>query len=344
MEENNKKRWFIVSDIHSFGDILEKTLKQCGFDKNNKNHTLIVCGYIFDRGTKTVKVYNYLKSIPKKRCILIKGNHEQLYMDLLNKYFPEPHDFSNGTVLTFAQIAGYGLDAVYDLRMADSQGLSSMFGDSYDMPKESLDLWRDIKKKVRESEITKWLQSKQWVNYYESDKYIFVHSFIPLIFDNSERGLNEDYCIYYGWTQMFKYKENWREATDLEWSNAAWGCPYKFFDAGLFNQEKEKGKVLVCGHYRCSEFNVHYLNSNENDHSLYFGKNLIAIDATTALSNKINVLIIDEDGKCYDQGGLLEYKKPIPIIETVTLSEEEYKKVVEEEYDKYAHANDVTNY
>ena len=154
-------KYFVVSDIHSFGNILAKTLKKCGFDKRNKNHTLIVCGDVFDRGTDTVKVYNYLKSIPKKRCILIKGNHESLYFDLLKKYYPDSYDFSNGTVLTFAQIAGYGLDTVYDLRTADSQGLCSMFGDKFDMPKEILDIWRDIKKKVRESEITKWLQSKQ---------------------------------------------------------------------------------------------------------------------------------------------------------------------------------------
>ena len=327
-------KYFIVSDIHSFGNILANTLKKCGFDKRNKNHTLIVCGDVFDRGTDTVKVYNYLKSIPKKRCILIKGNHESLYFDLLTKYYPDSYDFSNGTVLTFAQIAGYGLDTVYNLRAADNQGLASMFGDKYDMPKEVLDIWRDIKKKVRESEITKWLQSKQWVNYYELDKYIFVHSFIPLIFKAEEyRGMTEDYCIYNGWTRAFEEKPNWREATNEEWDKAAWGCAYKFFDEGLFNQELKNDKILVCGHYRCSEFNEHYLNDFTDNHNIYFGKNLIAIDATTAWSNQINVLIIDEDGKCYDQNGLLKYKKPHPLIETVTLDEDDYKKYV----------NDVTN-
>lgn len=323
-------KYFVVSDIHSFGNLLERTLKKCGFNKRNKNHTLIVCGDVFDRGLDTIKVYEYLKSIPKKRCILIKGNHESLYFDLLTKYYPDPHDFSNGTVLTFAQIAGYELDAVYDLRTADSQGLSSMFGDKYDMDPKYLDLWRDIKKKVRESEITKWLQSKQWVNYYELDKYIFVHSFIPLTYVG-ERSLSEDYCLYYGWVQYFEFKEDWRNSSNEQWEAASWGCPYKFFDAGLFNKEVENGKVLVCGHYRCSEFNKRYLNREFYD--LYYGKNLIAIDATTALSNKINVFIIDEDGKCYDQNGLLEYKKPYPLIETVTLCPEEWEK----------YKNDVTN-
>jgi len=332
-------KYFVVSDIHSFGNILEKTLKKCGFNKRDKNHTLIVCGDIFDRGLDTIKVYNYLKSIPKKRCILIRGNHESLYFSLLNKYYPESHDFSNGTVSTFVQIAGYDLDVQYDLRYGYHMSYGSYFEYEHIDP-ECKDKWRDIKKKVKESEITKWLQSKQWINYYELDNYIFVHSFIPLKFHEEDyRGFNEDYCIYYGWVQAFEEKPNWRESTNEEWDKATWGCAYTFFDAGLFNQEKVKNKILVCGHYKCSAFNEHYLNIETDD--IYYGKNLIAIDATTALSNKINVLIIDEDGKCYDQNGLLKYKKPIPIIETVTVSPEEYKKLVEEEYQKYA--NDVTN-
>lgn len=118
-------KYFCISDIHSFGNILEKTLKQCGFDKRNKNHTLIVCGDIFDRGFDTIKVYNYLKSIPKKRCILIKGNHESLYFSLLNKYYPEPCDFGNGTVTTFVEIAGYSLDVEYNLRVAAIQAFNT---------------------------------------------------------------------------------------------------------------------------------------------------------------------------------------------------------------------------
>ena len=318
------KKYFIISDVHSFATIMKNSLKKNGYNKKNPDHILIVCGDIFDRGTETMKVYKFLKSIPKSRCILIRGNHESLYFDLLKKYYPDPHDFSNGTVQTFAQIAGYDLDAVYDLRLGDSQGLSSMFGDKYEMDPKYLDLWRDIKKKVQESEVTKWLQSKQWVNYYELDKYIFVHSFIPLTYAG-ERALSEEYCLYYGWVQYFEFEENWRDASDDEWEKSSWGCPYKFFDAGLFDKEKENGKILVCGHYRCSEFNERYLNDFSDNHDIYFGENLIAIDATTAWSNKVNVLVI-EDGICYSNNTKLEIKKPkfdLPKIETVTVKPEE---------------------
>lgn len=310
------KKYFVISDTHSFNKIMRASLRSSGFDKKNPNHILIVCGDIFDRGDDSIGVYNFLRSIPKKRCILIRGNHESLYFSLLKKNYPESHDFSNGTVQTFCQIAGYDSDTVYDLRYGQRIIYGSYF-DREEIDPVCQDLWYSIREDVKKSEITKWLQSKQWINYYELDNYIFVHSFIPLIFEG-DRGLSEDYCLYYGWTQYFKEKSNWRDATDDEWETASWGCPYKFFDAGLFNQELEKNKILVCGHYRCSEFNEHYLNRLE-DHKIYFGKNLIAIDATTARSNQVNVLVIDGD-QCFDQyGELLKELSPLPIIKTETL-------------------------
>ena len=60
-------KYFVISDIHSFATDMKWVLRQAGFNKKNKHHTLIVCGDIFDRGNETLEVYKYLKSIPKKR-------------------------------------------------------------------------------------------------------------------------------------------------------------------------------------------------------------------------------------------------------------------------------------
>lgn len=289
-------RYFVVSDIHSFYKPLKKALREKHFFKKDSSHALIVCGDIFDRGPDTIKVYKFLKTIPKKRCILIKGNHEELYFRLLQKDYPEDYDFSNGTVRTFCHIAAYELSsAEMDPDNTERElwylAGSVMFSEKF--PEEAARAkatWKNIVDAVKHSEITKWLKSDQWVNYYELYNYIFVHSFIPLLW-NQERGLSEDYCIYYGYTQYFDYKFNWRDSSNKEWAKAAWGCAYKFFDAGLFDEEKKNGKVLVCGHYRCSEFNKHYYNIESHD--IYYGKNLIAIDATTALTDTVNVLVID---------------------------------------------------
>jgi hypothetical protein len=318
-------KYFLCSDIHSGYTPLMKSLDKCKFDINNPEHTLVVLGDIFDRLDETVEVYKFLSSIPKERCILIKGNHEHLYFSLLNKSFPDSYDFSNGTVKTFCQIAGYDYDAEHELYYEAQR----CFNWDDEIKPSVKRLWINIRDTVKDNKITKWLKSDQWVNFYEIGNYICVHSFIPLKY-HEERGITEDYAIYYNWTQLFEYIPEWRGASYEQWEKATWGCAYKFFDAGLFKEEVEDGKILVCGHYKCSAFNEHYLNLG--GHDIYYGKNLIAIDATTALSNQVNVLVIDDD-KCYDQNGPLTYKKPCPKIETVTLSSEEYEK----------YKNDVTN-
>jgi hypothetical protein len=196
--KNNVKTWFVVSDIHSFYHELKLALKQAGFRKTNKTHGIIVCGDIFDRGYETLEVYNFLSSLPKYRCILVKGNHESLYFDLLEKSYPDRHDFSNHTVDTFCQIAGKD---IADLHCGKTT-------------------WEEIRSIVADSDVTKWLSSKQWVDYYELDKYIFVHSFIPL---NVKREYIRALYMYTSSqlsSKCFEYDPNWREASREYWEDA----------------------------------------------------------------------------------------------------------------------------
>ena len=138
-------KYFVVSDIHSFYVELKRALDKAGFNKRNKDHTLIVCGDIFDRGPDTLSVYKFLTSIPKKRCILIKGNHELLYEKLLEKKLPESYDFSNHTVDTFCQIAGYDLEIL-------TPEYWCKFGD---IPHERIrQAWQEILTEVKQSPIT----------------------------------------------------------------------------------------------------------------------------------------------------------------------------------------------
>lgn len=306
-------KYFLISDIHSYYTEMKASLDSSGFNKDNPEHILVVLGDVFDRGDETIEVYNFLKSLPEDRCILIRGNHEELFLSLLNRSFPTMSDLDNGTVRTFVDIAGYSLVDIYDIRYA----LALKYNYDTDISSDVRALWIDIKTKVKKSEIVKWLKSKQWRNYYEFDKYICVHSFIPLKC-NPEQGISALSAVYNGWTFMFESLTDWRNATKEEWQLATWGCPYQFFEAGFFNKEKEQGKVLVCGHYGTKHFNDYYLNMPENN-DIYFGKNLIAIDATTAASGQVNVLVIDGNN-CYDQNkNKLEIKKPWPKIETVTV-------------------------
>ena len=307
-------KYFIVSDIHSFYSELKQALDIAGFNKKNKDHTLIVCGDVFDRGNETIALYRFLSSIPKKRCILINGNHEHLYFELLKKQFPDQYDFSNHTVDTFCQIAGYSTEILsrdYWYKLGESE--------PYERIQQA---WKEIRETVRQSKITEWLKSKQWQNYFELDKYIFVHSFIPLVKCDS-------LPAWYINNRRFEYFPAWREtATGLDWYDATWGCPYQQYLDGYFKEEAKKGKILVCGHWVVTDFRQHINNKWSDDTSIYYWENLIGLDCgvwmygnTKEFYHPQNVLVIDNKdfNKLTDQYGTeLEEETSISRIETVT--------------------------
>ena len=67
------KKYFVASDIHGFYTPFIKELNKTGFDLNNEEHILIICGDLFDRGSESLKIYEFIKSLPKERRILIRG-------------------------------------------------------------------------------------------------------------------------------------------------------------------------------------------------------------------------------------------------------------------------------
>ncbi len=142
----SKKRLFCVSDIHGFYDEFIDALNKTGFEKDNKEHLLIVCGDCFDRGSKPIEVMNYLSSLSNK--VLIKGNHETLFTQLCKKEYPDSYDFSNGTYQTINIIGNTFAD-----------GKSSTYKNALTAVKPFFDSMLD---------------------YYETKNYVFVHAYIPV--------------------------------------------------------------------------------------------------------------------------------------------------------------------
>lgn len=281
-----KKVFFFVSDIHSFYTPLIKALNKHGFDINNQDHVLVVLGDVFDRGNETLEVYNFLKSIPKERLILIRGNHELLFIELLSKRFPESYDFSNGTVRTFCQIAGFDekyLDIKYWFKLAYLENKEPY--EYFDMP---YDYWKQVKETIVASDVNKWIQSDEWINYFETPNYIFVHSWIPV-------GSHDGLPAHYLKNRNFEYREDWRNATQTEWEDSTWGCPWMMTKLGL----NKTNKTIVCGHWHTSDFFNHLTKQRKGKYECPLFKSkkwkLIGLDACTVASDKINVLVLNED-------------------------------------------------
>ena len=97
-------KYFVFADVHGFYSILKNELDNAGFDVNNEDHMLISIGDNFDRGPENYEMFLFLKEMKEKnKIILIKGNHEDLFMDMLRKGYPQSHDYTNRTYDTLLQ-------------------------------------------------------------------------------------------------------------------------------------------------------------------------------------------------------------------------------------------------
>lgn len=295
-------KYFIISDTHSFFKSVKEALDEAGYDKNNKEHTLVVLGDLFDRGDETVDLFNFITSIPESNRTLIKGNHEYILEDLLNKDFPSVSDFTNGTVHTVCSMVDTPTAKKFDKL------------DIYDFYLQStgdMAMWKTIRKSKKLKPYIDFLKSNEWKHYLELGPYILTHSFIPVKLSiKSIYGLDLD-----GYKEHASYNKYWRKtSTDEEWLNSTWGCPYLEYQAGLFSDEEDEGKKLICGHWITDDF-YKYLDygASHEQGQLYFNrdKGIIGIDGGvwrytniqgTHLYKRVNVLVIDEDMKLYYRG------------------------------------------
>ena len=281
-------KYFVVSDIHSFYDEFLDALEEAGFDKGNENHTLVVLGDLFDRGPKPYEVYLYLsQAVDQKRLILIRGNHEKLLLDLLDKDYPEGHDLSNRTADTVRKLAhladpeasavGYCNEGLDYLSVGYELGSKTFQADAAT---------------VKKFPIYSWLRSKKWKNYVEIGPYILTHAFIPPA---------------RGWL----YDKNWRRAKQPRWDEAAWSDPIRMYQRGCFEPEEREGKTLVVGHWHTSDFFERLSGIKADAGGIYRSKGIIGIDGGVTirwpgiLSHRQNVLVLDSDdwSSCKDASG-----------------------------------------
>ena len=240
-------KFFVTSDIHSFYTPFKKTLDEKGFDPNNENHWLIVCGDCFDRGDESKELLKYLMSLDRK--ILIKGNHDILLEDCCMREFPYSYDKHNGTTKTIEELGGYIKGVPFDK--------------CCQMTWNRLARYREL-----------------LVNYFETQNYIFVHSWIPIISQNGG---------------FYKYDKNWRNATNNQWELAMWSNPFEMAEQGLLPDKK-----LIFGHFHTSFPRAKYEGGeefgSEANFDIYYGDGYIAIDGCIAAYNgQINILKIEDE-------------------------------------------------
>lgn len=136
---------FAVSDVHGFTSILRRNLSGVGFEINNPNHLLVLCGDLFDRGTEAKDMLKFINEIDNK--IMVKGNHEDLMQDMIIREYPLFHDIQNRTYDTATQLA-------WDSSLGDVN-YTKLYG-----------IFDNL--------------CSQMVDFYETKRYVFVHGWIPV--------------------------------------------------------------------------------------------------------------------------------------------------------------------
>lgn len=250
-------KFFIVSDVHGFYNEMIDALNDAGFDKYNPEHWLISCGDHVDRGPDPAAVINYLTSLPRK--VLIVGNHEQLIEECCMRGFPYKADKHNGTFQTICNLGGMGL-------------ISRNFEECCDVA------WKRFKPFM-----------DSMVNYFETEHYVFCHSWIPVI-------RNENVPSYYhNAKKKYTKREDWRDATDEEWNESMWFDPLQMVSSGFWIE-----KCIVSGHWHCSTGWSYTMGVSEfGDDAIWepynYKDKLIMIDRCTAHTGKVNVLVIEDE-------------------------------------------------
>lgn len=147
------KKLFVFSDAHSYYKLLMKALEDAAFDINNKDHIIVSCGDLCDRGNGAKEILTFINNLPEERKICIIGNHELLMESLIaKKGIPTYIDVRNGTFQTALDITDRK-NKIDDLKLSQNK------------------YWNNYR--------------KSWQFYFETDNYIFVHGWIPCNINNS---------------------------------------------------------------------------------------------------------------------------------------------------------------
>ncbi len=256
-------KYYVSADIHGFYDEFISSLEEAGYFKDEDEHKLILLGDLFDRGRGACKLEAFIKElIEKDGVILIKGNHEDLFLDMVDEwnegsYFKD-YNRTNGTLQTALDLTNTAYTTLY----RDPERVEKKINNTY--------YKRDIIPRM--------------LDYYESSNYIFVHGWIPY----TQIKLGE-------YQNEYVYNPSWRNAGKSQWEKARWINGMESAHSGLI----ENGKTIVCGHCHTSFAHSRYEGrggefTDNPDFSPYYGKGIIALDGCTAFSGRVNTIIIED--------------------------------------------------
>lgn len=249
------KKLFCITDIHSFYDEMILALDNAGFDINNKDHIIVHCGDLLDRGPKALECLNFVNNLPSNRKILIRGNHEDLLEDIFARGYFCMHDEHNCTIDTCVQLSGIN---------------------KIDMLSHELALFAALDKVKNRPELKEYYNSL--INYYEVGNYIFVHGWLPTKY--------KDGMPVYNFKEGYWKDGDWRDA---RWSNGMleWKKGYRLKDKTIVCGHFHTSWGNSYLHDKGSEF------EEDACFDTFIDDGIVCLDGCIAYSGKVNCYVID---------------------------------------------------
>ena len=245
----------MLSDIHGFYTLLRQTLHEAGYDSDPGEKRLLLLGDLLDRGREPEEMQDFLLSgLESDQLILIRGNHEDLFAALVTE--------DHGRALRHH---------VHNGTYETLQRLTGLEAGSF------LCSGRALAQAGRATPFYLRILPAT-LDYYETPHYIFTHGWLPSVQEDGQ----------------WRYEPDWREAEPERWRRARW---LNGMDAARCAYPP--GKTVVCGHVHCSYGHWRYEGKGSEygpdaDFSPYRAPGVIALDACTAISGKMNCLVIED--------------------------------------------------
>ena len=246
-------KYYVTADVHGFYTKLNRALDEAGYFADPEPHRLVILGDLFDRGQEAGEMQRFLLELMERDAvILVRGNHEDLFEELATVHRGLP------------------------LRHHVSNGTyaTALQLTGFD-PATAVRRHRALAAAARETPFYRRIIPAT-VDWFETEHYVFVHGWIPGV---------------QGWDGACGYDPDWRRASSENWREARWT---NGMDAARSCRED---KTILCGHFHCSYGHAVYEHRGSEfgpdaDFSPYRAPGVIALDACTAYSGRVNMVVI----------------------------------------------------
>ena len=254
--ETMKVKLFVFSDVHGEDQALMEGLRDAGFESNNPQHIPVCNGDLFDRGEGSRRLFEFMM---KNRGIWIKGNHEEMLEEALEKgldgEFVLFNMLHNGLDKTIASLGGRRLEGIVS---------TSEMEHSIEMAR----MYRCKNMSVLD-------KLKTLPLYYETKNYIFVHAGLePYVYD--WKATPKDFMLW-----------------DIEASCLPIESTRKTVVIGHHHAFRVRAQGAERG-WTPERLGIPFYGNMDEHAPVKFG-NKIAIDPCSNLTHKINILVIEDE-------------------------------------------------